>query len=339
MRVVLSRGVTTATRTGVLALHVSNAPRLFECPTPQPGPRDALVRVALAGICGTDVAMLAGYAAESGSVGIGGHEFVGTVEACNDLSWIGRRVVAEINVGCGKCAACLAGNRGHCPTRDVIGIRRHDGCFASYVVVPTSNLHAVPDHVPDAIAVFTEPVAAALRIVEQVSLHAGDPVTIVGDGRLGLLIAMVLVQRRCRVTVVGRTQRKLAIARSFGANDRRAEEIPSRSQPVVVDATGSRDGLLLALDLAARRGTVVIKSSLSDAVAIATEAIVVDEITIVGSRCGPFDAALALLDEAAIDPRVLVDHVVPLSRALEGLELARSAGVLKVLIDARDAAG
>lgn len=328
----------------MLALHIGDTPALVQCPTPCPGPGDALVRVALAGICGTDIAMLAGYAApmahaaHASGLAIGGHEFVGAVEACDDATWIGRRVVGEINIGCGVCAACVAGNRGHCPSRAVIGIRRHDGCFASHVVVPVINLHAVPDHVPDELAVFTEPLAAALRILEQVPLRAGDPVTVVGDGRLGLLIAMALLQHGCRVTVVGRTPRKLEIARSLGAIDRLAESTTMRSHPVVVDATGSREGLLLALGLVARRGTVVLKSSLPDAVAIATEAIVVDEITVVGSRCGPFAAAMRLLASGAVDPRVLIDHVVPLVRGVEAFALARTTGVLKVLLDARDPA-
>lgn len=293
-------------------------------------PGEALVRVALAGICGTDVAMTRGYAAPD-AVRVGGHEMVGIVEACDEPTWIGRRVVAEINVGCGACAACTAGIREHCPVREVMGIRHRDGCFATHVVVPIANLHVVPDHVPDAVAVFTEPVAAALRIVEQVPLRSGDRVAVVGDGRLGLLIAMVLVQHGCDVTVVGRTPRKLAIARSLGA--RTSDALDERSVPVVVDATGSADGLLLALRIVARRGTVVLKSSLPDAVAIAMEPIVVDEIAVVGSRCGPFAEALRLFADRAIDPTVLVDHVVPLSRGEEALALAATRGVLKVLVD------
>lgn len=302
-----------------------------EVPDPVAGPGHAVVRVAMAGICSTDLEITRGYAGFRGTLG---HEFVGRVEHCDDATWIDRRVVAEINVACGSCARCLAGAPRHCVARSVLGIRGRDGCFAERVVVPVANLHAIPEALPDAVAVFTEPVAAAYEILEQVALGPADPVAVLGDGKLGLLVTMVLCAAGCEVTVIGRHPHKLAIARDAGARVAEAAALPASSFATVIEATGASSGLGCALALVRPRGTVVLKSTFAGTTAVALSQIVVDELTIVGSRCGPFDRAIAGLADGSIDPRPLLDGIVPLSRAVEAFARAQTRGVLKVVLDA-----
>jgi threonine dehydrogenase-like Zn-dependent dehydrogenase len=307
---------------------------LIDVPEPAPVAGEAIVRVRVAGVCGTDLEMLRGYA---GFDGILGHEFVGDVASCEDASWVGARVVAEINATCGHCEACVGHRASHCTSRTVVGIRGRDGAFAELVRVPIANLHRVPTHVSDEQAVFTEPLAAALRILEQVALTRGDRVAVVGDGKLGLLVARVLVRHGCDVTVVGRHARKLAIAEQFGARTAAPGELATKSLPLVVEATGSAGGLTHAIALVRAAGTLVLKSTIADHAALPTTGIVVDELTIIGSRCGPFAPALAALADGSdpIDPRPLVDHIVPLEHAARAIELARTPGTLKVLLDMR----
>ncbi|MBC8066748.1 MAG: alcohol dehydrogenase catalytic domain-containing protein [Deltaproteobacteria bacterium] len=301
---------------------------LRERPIPEPANGQARVRVRLAGICGTDLQIVRGYA---GHRGVLGHELVGDVEQHGDPSWIGRRVVAEINVGCGGCEACARGLRAHCATRRVIGIREHDGAFAPFVLVPHENLHVVPDRVDDHAAVFVEPLAAAFEILEQVALVGGSQVAVIGDGRLGLLVAMVLVDRGCDVTVVGRHPRKLAIAAGLGAHTKLGDDVRPRSHDCVVEATGAGDGFALAQRMIRPRGTIVVKSTTHGTTAVALAPIVVDEITVIGSRCGPFAPAIAALDR--LDPRVLVDDVFALADGVRAFARAAEPGVLKVLLD------
>ncbi|MGH3117149.1 MAG: MDR/zinc-dependent alcohol dehydrogenase-like family protein [Vicinamibacterales bacterium] len=303
-------------------------------------PQECLIRIRMAGICGTDLAILAGYA---GFSGVPGHEFVGVVERApgEAETWLGRRVVGEINIGCGLCRSCREGVREHCERRRVVGIRDRDGAFAEYLSLPAENLHAVPDHMPDEVAVFAEPLAAACRIVEQLPhvwrpASPGPPATdaaVLGDGRLGLLVAQVLLSAGARVTVIGRHAEKLAIARGFGVETMTADEMgAARGRfELVVDATGRPGGLASALALVRPRGTVVLKSTFHGAVPIATSPIVVDEVTIVGSRCGPFPKAIDLLSRGAVDVRPLVSAVYPLSAWRDAFSAART--MLKVLIE------
>lgn len=314
----------------MLALRLDGTLALATVPEPAAAPGEAVLRVRMAGICGTDLELVRGYADFRGTLG---HEFVGEVERCDDAAWIGRRVVAEINATCGRCEACLVGMRSHCLAREVLGIRGRDGAFAERVVVPVANLHVVPEGLPDECAVFAEPVAAALQILAQVPIARGDAVVVLGDGKLGLLVAMVLVRHGCEVTVLGRHARKLAVAATLGARTARPGELGSRRFAWVVEASGSASGLQHALTLVRPRGTLVLKSTVHGASPIAMSPVVVDELTIVGSRCGPFASALAAL--GAIDPRPLVDHVLPLAQALEAFALAQTPGVLKVLLDLR----
>lgn len=314
------------------ALRHGDPPALVDAPEPVSSRGEAIVRVRLAGICGTDLELLRGYA---GFGGILGHEFVGDVIACADDAWVGARVVAEINATCGACEACRGGRRSHCTARSVIGIRGRDGAFAERVRVPIANLHRVPEHVADEAAVFTEPLAAAMRILEQVAIAKGERVAVIGDGKLGLLVARVLARHGAEVTVVGRHARKLAIAATFGANTAAPGELADGSMPVVVEATGRAAGLAHARALVRPAGTLVLKSTIADHGSLATTDLVVDEITIVGSRCGPFAPALAALADGSVDPRALVDHVVAFAEAPRAIELARTPGVLKVLLDLR----
>jgi threonine dehydrogenase-like Zn-dependent dehydrogenase len=290
--------------------------------------------VLLAGICGTDLELVRGYAAMDG---IPGHEFVGRVEAAPEAVWVGRRVVGEINASCGDCDACHAGRRSHCARRTVLGIRDRQGAFAERLTLPLSNLHAVPEQVSDEAAVFTEPLAAALEIQQQVPVGAGDRVLVIGDGRLGQLVAQSLSMTGCTLTVLGRHQSKLALLAERGIRTAEAREggslPPERSADLVVDCTGSEQGLALALRLVRPRGTVVLKSTYHGASHVDMSAVVVDEITLIGSRCGPFAPALDLIAAGAVEVRPLVHARYPLVDALVGFEHAVRPGALKVLLE------
>lgn len=304
---------------------------LREVARPRPAGDEALLQVTLAGICGTDREILKGY---SQFRGIPGHEFVGRVVECQEKDWLGRRVVGEINIACGHCAWCTRGLGRHCPSRTVLGIVNHDGCFAEYLTLPLRNLHEVPEEIPDEAAVFTEPLAAAAEILEQMMIAPGTPVAVLGDGRLGLLVAQVLKQAGAHITLVGHHGWKLDLAHSWGLKTLSADEeelIPS-SFPVVVDATGSPRGLPEALRLVEPRGTVVMKSTFHEAAFFETGKLVVDEITLLGSRCGNFAVALKLLREGNVTVERLVSKVFPLEEGLEAFQYLEQTACLKVLL-------
>lgn len=301
-------------------------------PAPAPAADEALVQVLLAGICSTDLEILRGYAAFSGVLG---HEFVGRVTACAsrpDLE--GHRVVGEINIGCGHCAFCVRGVREHCVRRQVVGIRARDGVFAQYVALPVANLHVVPDNVPDEMAVFTEPLAAALQVREQVLIRPSDRIAVIGAGRLGQLTARALANTGREVVAIGRdlASRKLALLRQAGIATAERGNLPHGWADVVVDCTGSPAGFADALNLVRSQGTIVLKSTYHGAAPVDLSRVVVDEIRVIGSRCGPFAAALALLARGQLDPRPLIDAQYALADGLHALEHAAAAGVLKVLL-------
>ena len=317
----------------MFALVFDDVLHLAEVDPPIPEPHEAVIRVHRAGICGTDLAILRGYADVRGVLG---HEFVGeVVEAEMAPQWIGRRVVAEINVACGTCDRCRSGLENHCSRREVVGVRGRAGAMAEEVIVPVSNLHEIPDSLHDDAAVFVEPLAAAFRIIEQLDLDASTRVGVWGDGRLGLLIAMAMATTECSLTVVGRHPRKLELVRHTGANLRSSEDVMRSDFDVVVDATGSRDGFADALRHVRPGGTVVVKSTLAEPLALDPTRLVVDEISVVGSRCGPFEPAIAALAAGTIDPRPLVEMVYPLRHGIEAFEHASRSGALKVLLDPR----
>jgi threonine dehydrogenase-like Zn-dependent dehydrogenase len=300
-----------------------------EHPEPSIDPQqDALVQVRMAGICSTDLQILAGY---MGFTGVLGHEFVGDVLE-GPPEWRGRRVVGEINFACGRCERCAQGLGRHCATRQVLGILNADGCFAERVRVPLANLHAVPDAVRDEQAVFTEPLAAAFEIPEQVHLTPGCRAVVLGDGKLGLLIAQVL--RRCgaRVEVVGRHPAKLERVARLGIQTRLADAPLEGGADLVVEATGSAAGLRRAMELVRPRGTLVLKSTVAAEHALSLAPLVIDEITVVGSRCGPFAPALAALAAGDIDVEPLIEATYPLAEGLEAVEHARRKGAAKVLL-------
>ncbi|MBL4684336.1 MAG: alcohol dehydrogenase catalytic domain-containing protein [Nannocystaceae bacterium] len=294
---------------------------------------EALIAVRLAGVCATDLEVLRGYRDYRGVMG---HEMVGEVVECpDDPTWVGRRVAPEINVTCGHCHACRHGCANMCERRSVMGIFGRPGCFAELVALPIANLHVVPDSVDDLAAVFVEPLAAAYRISTQIDVAGLQSVAVLGDGKLGLLIAMAMAERGAPVVLYGRHERKLLLAEGAGIATRRSERGKPRSCDLVVEATGSASGLKDALELVRPRGTLVLKSTFQGAVNLNTNRIVVDEITVLGSRCGPFDVALDALARAAVDPRPLIDATYPLADGVAAIEHARSKGTLKVLLDMR----
>jgi alcohol dehydrogenase len=288
------------------------------------------IRVTAAGICGTDLHLLDGYAGFSGTPG---HEFVGVVESApaSEQRWIGTRVVGEINVGCGKCEWCTHGIKEHCPSRTVVGIRGRQGAFAEFVSLPASNLHRVPDGVDDETAVFVEPVAAACRMLEQVELTDETHVAVIGDGRLGLLAAQVIRTRTNHVTLFGRHAHKLNVARALGLNARTTMDAHEAAFDVVVDATGRADGFARAVAMVKPRGTIVLKSTFHGDVALPLWPLPVHEVTVVGSRCGPFAPALALLASGQVRTAPLVHATFALADYERAFATARRE--LKVLFD------
>ena len=301
-----------------------------DLPAPQPEAGEALVRVRLAGICQTDIHLTRGYADFRGILG---HEFVGEVVSAPGNDWVGRRVVGEINLSCGLCDRCRHGLSRHCANRRVLGIRDKDGCLAEYVTLPVANLHPVPVNVPDAFAVFTEPMAAALEIMEQVHLRPSSRVLIMGDGKLGLLIALVLRLSGCDLHLVGRHPRKMDFVAARGVQTHLVDGFAEKEFDVVVEATGSPAGWQAALAAVRPRGIIVLKTTYHGTSDFAPAAMVVPEITVVGSRCGPFPPALRLLARRLINPKNLISRVYPLAQAREAFEYAAQRGVLKVLVE------
>ncbi len=296
-------------------------------PDPLPEIGETVVRVLCAGICATDLQLVRGYL---GFRGVPGHEFVGIAESG---PFEGRRVVGEINCPCGTCDDCRRGLGNHCPNRSVVGILNRNGAFADRVCLPQANLHAVPDEISTSDAVFTEPLAAAFQIHAQIPEHSGQNVIVLGDGRLGNLCAQVLTRAKCDVTVVGRHPRKLALLQRLGLQTLPRDAVKRRrSADIVVDCTGSPTGLPAALELVKPRGTIVLKTTVAGTQTLALAPIVIDEVTIVGSRCGPFPAALAALRGRQIDVATLIDGIYPLEQIETAIARAGTEPVLKLLV-------
>jgi threonine dehydrogenase-like Zn-dependent dehydrogenase len=303
--------------------------RVVDAPVPEPTADTAIVRVSLAGVCNTDLELVKGYLRFRGILG---HEFVGTIEE-GPGEWKGQRVVGEINFACESCRVCMEGLQRHCPSRRVMGILDANGCFAEYVQVPIANLHTVPDRVPDEVAVFTEPLAAAFEVLEQVHVEPGRDCVVLGDGKLGLLIAQVLHGAGARVVCVGRHASKLEILARRDIETVLAEDWTPEPTSIVVEATGTAEGFERAVAATKPRGTLVLKSTVGKRPKIDLSPLVVNEIKVVGSRCGPFPPALRALELGSVDVRSLVSDRVPLARADEALRRATDHSALKVLLE------
>jgi threonine dehydrogenase-like Zn-dependent dehydrogenase len=314
----------------MLALYFDGSTaRVEDIAEPAPFPDSALVRISLAGVCDTDLQLVKGYMDFRGVLG---HEFVGTIaEGPGELR--GRRVVGEINFACESCPVCDAGMQRHCPSRRVLGIRNADGVFAEYARIPISNLHTVPDSVPDDVAVFAEPLAAAFEVLEQVDVEPGQGCVVLGDGKLGLLVAQVLRGAGARVLAVGKHREKLAILERLGIETVALRDWKPAPARLVVEATGSPGGFERAIAAVEPRGTLVLKSTFRETPGIDLAPLVVGEIQVIGSRCGPFPPAVRALETGSVDVRSLVCDRVPLCDAAEALRLADAPGALKVLVE------
>lgn len=302
--------------------------RVNDVPRPQRSGDECLLRVLTAGVCNTDLEILRGYHDFHGTLG---HEFVGVVEECGDGSLIGKTVVCDINCACGQCPTCRSGSPHHCPNRVTLGINGKDGAFAEYINVPRRNLVLVPESMPLRQAVFAEPVAAALEIMEQVVCRPGDEVAVIGDGKLGLLISMCLADCKLDVTLIGHHPEKVSLLEGYPV--RFYATAPERRFPLVVEASGNSNGFNTAVALTAPRGTLVLKSTFAGGFEFNPAPIVVNELTLLGSRCGPMHKAVALLESGRIRPGRLIEKTFPLTESAAALEYAGRGGVLKVLID------
>jgi threonine dehydrogenase-like Zn-dependent dehydrogenase len=292
---------------------------------------EALVRVLLAGICNTDLELMKGYYPFTG---VPGHEFVGRVEASPSApEWVGRRVVGEINASCGSCEACRAGRSTHCERRTVLGIVGRNGAFAELLALPLGNLHAVPDAVSDEAACFTEPLAAALEVQQQIDVRPDDHVVVIGGGKLGQLVARTLGLRVRDVLVAGRDLSRLRPLGDLGLRISTVDQLEAARADIVVECTGNPEGLALAVAAVRPRGTVVLKSTYHGAATLDVSKLVVNEITLVGSRCGPFAEALELLAGRRVDVLSLVRDRFPLREGLRAFEEAARPGALKVLLE------
>lgn len=301
-----------------------------EVDVPERG-NEALVRVLLSGICNTDLEIARGYAGFKGTIG---HEFVGVIEDASDSTLAGQRVVGEINAGCGECELCRSGDPRHCANRTVLGIVGRDGAHAEFLRLPPQNLLRVPEKIADEHAVFVEPLAAACGIMERTSITKEMSVAVIGDGKLGLLCAQALSLTGAHVLLVGKHLNKLRIAERRGIETTTAKQAAKRKKEfdVVVEASGSSSAFLMATDLVRPRGVLVLKSTFHGTTELNAAPIVVDEISIVGSRCGRFAPALDLLSKGAIDVDSLISEEYPLTKGIHAMERAGRKGVLKVLL-------
>lgn len=312
----------------IRAVVYENALRVVERAAPQAEPGEALIRLRLAGICNTDLELMRGYKGFSGTLG---HEFVGEVIDGPD-AWLGKRVVGEINISCGECDLCRRGMRTHCRNRATLGLMNYDGAFADVFRLPVDNLWAVPDGVSDEQAVFAEPLAAACEVLEAGVIAPETRVIVLGAGKLGLLVAQVVRLTGADLTVVARRDRPRSLLAQWGIPSATAPDLDPGMADVVIDCTGSAEGFATALDLVRPRGAIILKSTYAGLPEADLTRVAVDELRVIGSRCGPFGAALRLLSDGLVDPRPMIEARYPLADAEQALARAAQPGTLKVLL-------
>lgn len=318
----------------MLSVHLENGRvSVREAQKPERPPGYALIRTLVAGVCNTDLELQRGYYGFSGTPG---HEFIGEVVEADIAELVGKRVAGEINLACGHCAYCLRGLGRHCPNRTVLGIANHPGAFQEFFTLPERNLHVIPDGIANESAVFIEPLAAACEILDQVRIPAGEQVAVLGDGKLGLLIAQVLHAHGAKVRQFGRHRDKLLISERAGVETASVyAALPEAEFEFVVDATGAPEGLSSAVKMVKPRGTIILKSTIHGEVAIDTAPVIVNELTLVGSRCGRFEPAMELLRLGTVQVEPLIADRFPLASAPEAFARAAEKGVLKVLLDTK----
>ena len=300
----------------------------YKNPIPKAG--EALIKTKMVGICNTDYEITLGY---MGYKGVIGHEFVGVVENCDDKSLIGKRVVGDINCGCGECDWCKKDLHRHCPNRQTLGIWQKDGCFSDYFTLPVKNLLEVPNNVPDEQAVFVEPLAAALEILEQIHIQPIQKVLVLGDGKLGIITALALNASGLDITLIGKHQEKLDIAKAQGVKTCLLSDLNVKKEwDVVVEATGSITGFETSIALVKPRGTLVLKSTIVASKEFNFSSLVVDEVTIVGSRCGRFKPALRMLEQGRIDLRPLISEIYDVENVIDAFEANKRKDTVKILV-------
>jgi len=300
-----------------------------DLPVPKPVEDEALVKVTCAGICNTDLEIINGY---MGFTGIPGHEFVGVVEKCGNKEMVGKRVVSEINIGCGKCDYCRSGLQNHCHERSVLGIINREGAFADYIALPVDNLHVIPDSVPDVDAVFVEPLAAVFEILRQVYIGPSDRVCVLGDGKLGLLAAQVISMTGCDLTVVGNHRSKLLILDELGIRTELSSEFSGKDMDMVVECTGSESGMETALKTVRPRGKIIIKTTIAEKGCIDLNRIVINELSLIGSRCGPFPDAIIAIESGKVKLYPLVSAEYSIEEGGKAFTRASESGALKVIL-------
>jgi len=304
----------------------------IEMPLPQPRSGEALIRIRLAGICNTDLEIMKGYMAFQGILG---HEFVGEVVSAEEQYWLNKRVAGEINMGCGECSYCLNGLSRHCQNRQVLGIQAYPGVFAEYCRLPVSNLHVVPESVPDEEAVWIEPLAAACEILEQFTVHSHMKVAVIGDGKLGQVCARVLSQTGCRMTVYGKHPGKLKLLEPFNIRTELVKKSTESDFDVVIEASGNPEGLQAAMMRVKPRGTLILKSTTHHTVIPNLNPLVIHELQLIGSRCGPFEPAIQLLEKKRISVQELNTKTFPFADWKRAFEEAEKKESLKICLDMR----
>jgi len=296
---------------------------------PLPRNDEALIRVTSAGICNTDLEIINGY---MNFKGIPGHEFVGIVQESGNKELVGRRVVGEINIGCGQCQYCRSGVPNHCHERSVLGILNKEGAFADYITLPLDNIHVLPDSVSDEEAVFVEPLAAGFEILQQVDIVPSDRVCVFGDGKLGLLVAQVLSMTGCDLTVVGNHRSKLLVLEELGIKTELSSEFAGKDMDMVVECSGSESGMKMALKTVRPRGKVIIKTTIAKRGDIDLNLVVINELSLIGSRCGPFPDAIKAIESGKVKLYPLISAEYSIEEGIKAFEHASQKGVLKVLL-------